>query len=781
MKMTPFSVCLALMFGLCQGKISEIPLPKEIQDCYNKVQSADIETYIGSKFSWSCENIILDSQMNKSAPLDDKTISYYNHLLEIAMIYLPDNTNGTTVPRRKRQASRPRCVRREYRAMSDAERERFHSAVNSLKRDTTVPPNKYDAMANIHANYLNSAHSGAGFTGWHRLYLRVFEAAVREKDPSVCMPYWDTTLDNELDEPALSSVWTPAFFGTPNGPVVTGPFANWRTPNGAPLIRNVGMDGELISARAMEDILSRRRYEDITFSPGVQRRFNLELHHNGIHIFCGGTLNRLSTAAFDPVFFLLHAFVDFIWELFRANLQNPELYPDLVPPTSPHHSSAPTGFGSLRQRDAYGIAITETYEYEPPPTCSSQSPQCPSRYLTCLERIGRCVPIDAARALLLQPDSAVALSVVSQDSQPPGPANSPGPLSLGSQPPGYVQNDTRCLPQEKSYSQAIQNDFCADNICDSNEWVMIAVGIISVRPPNFKQYHSYPVHKGRVDRHHDIYSPRAYNNTNRLITQRQSNPKTYTRCKGDNSVGQVFLSSRGINYEGYYKAKAFIDQRLAVSMSVGVVAVKKPTKAAVSEALIRAHDSCGRVCQAACKDKRTGQYKKCKGAIAVSSDQPLMYGANYGEAVMNVFDYKFNLPQFKDNNVFLTFHCDYLSNFPYTDYKNGVVPQPAVVVEPPVVPQSNTECVVTPQCVLDIPCASMDRQCKVYNEKHVCRGSCQSYAVCIYARFFMKVCPEGHSFDNVRKICLPGGCQNNQSYPQTIPIIEGNPYRTVSG
>lgn len=86
-----------------------------------------------------------------------------------------------------------------------------------------------------------------------------FEAALQEVNSAVCLPYWDCTLDNELPDPALSIIWTSEFMGTPNGAVVDGPFANWTTINGAPLIRNVGSDGELMSYTAIEDIMSRER------------------------------------------------------------------------------------------------------------------------------------------------------------------------------------------------------------------------------------------------------------------------------------------------------------------------------------------------------------------------------------------------------------------------------------------------------------------------------------------------------------------------------------------
>merc|ERR1719239_950516 len=161
----------------------------------------------------------------------------------------------------------------------------------------------------------------------------------------------------------------------------------------------------------------------------------------------------------------------------------------------------------------------------------------------------------------------------------------------------------------KRYGNPVQKGYCCDKNCDTNQWATIPVKIVSVRPPKFSSYSSYPVRNGRVMTNSDIYSPSAYSKTNRYISSRMANPKTCKRCVGDEPVGQVFLTSKGINYDGYYKEAAIVDNRLAVSVSMGFVNIKKPTRGSmgVTKALLRAHDSCGRVCHAACKDPKTGR------------------------------------------------------------------------------------------------------------------------------------------------------------------------------
>lgn len=54
------------------------------------------------------------------------------------------------------------------------------------------------------------------------------------------------------------------------------------------------------------------------FPPGF---FAIEFTHSFVHLWIGGHMEPPELSSNDPVFYGLHAFVDFIWELWRQTHQ----------------------------------------------------------------------------------------------------------------------------------------------------------------------------------------------------------------------------------------------------------------------------------------------------------------------------------------------------------------------------------------------------------------------------------------------------------------------------
>ncbi|KAK0042168.1 tyrosinase-like protein tyr-1, partial [Biomphalaria pfeifferi] len=582
---------------LSSSRIWQIPLPDNLQECYSRVKDAQPDSFIGSLYTWLCEHTTVNATRPKTKLSDN----------DAYIIGLYEKAFGTS-NRTGRQAA-SKCVRKEYRMLTSEERKRYHNAINTLKRDTSVRPNRYDAIAGIHtASISGTAHGGPGFLGWHRIFLFIYERALRQVDPRICLPYWDSTLESDLNNPLESLIWSAEYFGTARGPVRRGPFANWRLPNGTQLIRNVGVDGDLLNNQIINGILSRRRYEEVTSAAESGQQYSIELQHGTVHMFVGGMMANLNTAAYDPIFYMHHAFIDYIFEKFRDRLRSLQIDPSVYPKWSgkrEHAANAPTYFSTHTQKDGYSELLANTVRYEPVPNCTASRPYCGPGSLVCNVTSGRCLP------------SIKQKKRTKRDTE-------------------ESSDDLDVCEAKLPYAQPNQNDYCCDGSCDIDNWVMIPVRIVNMRPPNLQKYSSYPVNNGSVESDLDIYSPKRSKSLMTYVTDKQGNLKCYAKCEEDNSVGQIFLYSHGINYDGYYKESTIVDQKLSVSVSMGYVGVKKPAdvRGGVSRALVRAHDACGRMCHVACLDKKQGEYRLCSGAIAVNNERPLMYGRQFDDAVL---------------------------------------------------------------------------------------------------------------------------------------------------
>lgn len=135
---------LALVLLICvsntYGKITEIPLPFDIKQCFENAESD--KTSVGGVIFTRCVSRILwrRQAQPETKPLGEDAMKWISGLVE--MNHLNDlgseNTDVTgATSRQKRQVPRrqPR-VRKEYRQLSDIERRLFHRALNMLKADT---------------------------------------------------------------------------------------------------------------------------------------------------------------------------------------------------------------------------------------------------------------------------------------------------------------------------------------------------------------------------------------------------------------------------------------------------------------------------------------------------------------------------------------------------------------------------------------------------------------------------------------------------------------------
>lgn len=311
---------------------------------------------------------------------------------------------GCTLPN-----SRPltKAIRKEYRMLTDDERRRFHSALIQLKNS-----GEFDKMALIHAQFATSggAHSGPAFLPWHREFMKRMEIALRQIDPSLALPYWDSTMDGLLPDPKDSVMWTDELMGSADssGAVIGGDFANFRTFQNHPRItRKVAEKGSTYKESEIDYTLQQNSIEKILAYTAPQQGclykadYNApEYTHGNVHVFVGGDMYDPYTSGNDPIFYLHHSFVDYLWELYRQRKQTRYDRENQFPPdnqvcsTAAHFGSAyMRPFEPLRNVDGLTNKYTDNlYEYAPRPTCHS-GPTCGSRFLFCDRSHGapRCV------------------------------------------------------------------------------------------------------------------------------------------------------------------------------------------------------------------------------------------------------------------------------------------------------------------------------------------------------------------------------------------------------
>ncbi|VDM08296.1 unnamed protein product [Wuchereria bancrofti] len=290
------------------------------------------------------------------------------------------------------------AIRKEYRQLSEEERQRFHSALNRLKQS-----GDYDKIAQWHSNpkLSGGAHSGPAFLPWHREYIKRLEIALRLIDPDVSLPYWDSTLENGIPESADTILFSKELMGENDkyGNIINGFISHWTTPEGKHIIRRPGQEGRPLNEDDIQAVMRHSNVIDVLAytapQPGCRYPTDwtsLEYSHANALVWIGGDMFHQITSANDPLFFLHHVFVDSIWEYWRQHRQSRDARSKSYPPDLPECSgenhfaqNSMRPFEPLRNIDGISNNYSERlYKYAPRPVCPGrQDKQCGSEFLFC--------------------------------------------------------------------------------------------------------------------------------------------------------------------------------------------------------------------------------------------------------------------------------------------------------------------------------------------------------------------------------------------------------------
>ena len=181
-------------------------------------------------------------------------------------------------------------VRKNYRNLTNVERDRFVQALNHVKSTGLV-----DHFAEMHEKHFDMGiHKSSHFLPWHREMILRFERALQAHHPDITLPYWDSSVDRSANDP----LWSNSFLGQFN--------SAWN------LGRALG--SLFLPSQQMVEWNQRRDNYDA---------FWRELEdpiHNWPHRWVEGVMGGKASPG-DPVFYLHHCWIDMLWV--RWQLEHP--------------------------------------------------------------------------------------------------------------------------------------------------------------------------------------------------------------------------------------------------------------------------------------------------------------------------------------------------------------------------------------------------------------------------------------------------------------------------
>ena len=239
-------------------------------------------------------------------------------------------------------------IRKDVRDMKPAEIDDFRLAVAGMAAISAQQPGDnrgFQYIAGIHGiPQFHCAHGIPAFALWHRPYVQMFEQAMQDIVPTAYLPYWNWSEQFEIPSIFTDKTWkNPKSGKTEPNPLLAQPMHSGkpttRSPGPAAKLKNIG--AMLTQARMATT------YDNL--------HPDLENPHNLLHLWVGGSMRSTDTAAYDPVFWAHHCFVEFVFCAWQ------DAHPGALEPTISTRDMVPF---SLTVNDIWRYKDLG-YEYDP--------------------------------------------------------------------------------------------------------------------------------------------------------------------------------------------------------------------------------------------------------------------------------------------------------------------------------------------------------------------------------------------------------------------------------
>jgi|HubBroStandDraft_6_1064221.scaffolds.fasta_scaffold00003_21 tyrosinase len=202
-------------------------------------------------------------------------------------------------------------IRKSVYALTDQEVQNYRLAVYRIAQISALGAQDnrgYQYVAGIHGQpgrYCK--HHVPAFAIWHRPFMQGYEQRLQDFVPEVFVPYWDWTT-RRAEQEGIPSIFTHATWDNPD----TGK----TEPN--PLLSQpktlIGGGATSRDPRPSSDLVPLR---DLIHSALLAPDYDsfaadLENPHDQLHVWAGGDLSVIAFAAYDPLFWSHHCFVEYV-------------------------------------------------------------------------------------------------------------------------------------------------------------------------------------------------------------------------------------------------------------------------------------------------------------------------------------------------------------------------------------------------------------------------------------------------------------------------------------